>query len=194
MLTYRDRTSRLGGPSFDHRSARIIRWDAPNPTPSPDGCVRSICSISPRWIPFNKNRIERIQRDIRLDGVNFYGVLFQVAGRSTASHNGQGDVALIDKTRPTSYVADSEGARLLYIPFPRWPLFPTRIRAARRELQTCRNACCPAGLRIYAQLPQRGRRTVLASRFPHAARNPQSRRRLVRSQFMVRFASARTRW
>jgi AraC-like DNA-binding protein len=72
----------------------------------------------------NKNRIERTQRDIRLDGVDLYGVLFQVAGRLMASHNGQsfhlaeGDVALLDKTRPASY-APGEGARWLYIPFPR---------------------------------------------------------------------------
>jgi AraC-like DNA-binding protein len=76
----------------------------------------------------NKYRIERTQRDIRLDGVDFYGILFQVAGRSMASHNGQsfhfveGDVALIDKTRPASYVSGSEGVRCLYIPFPRQSL------------------------------------------------------------------------
>src|SRR5260370_12723008 len=75
----------------------------------------------------NKNRMERTQRDIRLDGVDFYCVLFQLVGRSLSTQNGQtiqlaeGDVALLDKTRPTSYVY-SEGARVLYIRFPRWPL------------------------------------------------------------------------
>jgi AraC family transcriptional regulator, positive regulator of tynA and feaB len=76
----------------------------------------------------SKNRFERTQRDIRLDGVDLYGVLFQMLGRSMASQNGQtihlaeGDIWLIDKSRPAFYVADSEGARLLHIPFPRWPL------------------------------------------------------------------------
>ncbi|HYZ86525.1 MAG TPA: helix-turn-helix domain-containing protein [Bryobacteraceae bacterium] len=71
------------------------------------------------------NRIERTQRNFRLDGADFYGVLFQVAGRAMVSHRGQsfhlaeGDIALIDKTRPASYAPDSEGARCLYIPFRR---------------------------------------------------------------------------
>jgi AraC family transcriptional activator of tynA and feaB len=79
-------------------------------------------------IACNKNRIERTQRDIRLDGVDCYGVLFQVVGRSMATQNSQtillaeGDVVLCDKARPASYVADSERARWLYIPLPRWPL------------------------------------------------------------------------
>jgi AraC-like DNA-binding protein len=73
----------------------------------------------------NKNRLERTPRDIRRDGVDIYGVLFQVAGCSMGSHNGEsfhlaeGDVALIDKGRPGSYAPGSEGAHWLYIPFPR---------------------------------------------------------------------------
>ena len=73
-------------------------------------------------------KIERTQRDIRLDGVDFYSVLFQVVGRSMATQNGQtirlaeGDVVLCDKARPASYVADGEGARWQCILFPRWPL------------------------------------------------------------------------
>jgi AraC family transcriptional regulator, positive regulator of tynA and feaB len=83
--------------------------------------------VSALDVACNKNRMERTQRDIRLDGVDFYGVLFQMVGRSLATQNGQtihlaeGDVALLDKTRPASYVY-GEGARVLYIPFPRWPL------------------------------------------------------------------------
>lgn len=91
------------------------------------GWVRplNIFGFSAVDIACNKNRIERTQRDIRVDDVDFCGVLFQVAGRLMASHNGQslhlaeGDVVLIDKARPASFVPGSEGARWLYIPFPR---------------------------------------------------------------------------
>ena len=75
------------------------------------GWVRqlNIFGFSAVDVAYDNNRIERTQRDIRLDGVDFYGVLFQVAGRSMASHDGQsfhlaeGDVALLDKNRPASY-------------------------------------------------------------------------------------------
>jgi len=79
-------------------------------------------------VAWNKNRIDRTQRDIRIDGMDLYGAVFQVGGRSTVSHNGQtvqlaeGDVVLVDKARPVSYVADSEGAHVLCLQFPRRPL------------------------------------------------------------------------
>jgi AraC-like DNA-binding protein len=85
----------------------------------------NIFGLSAVDVAWNTNRIDRTQRDIRVDGVDFYGVLFQMAGRSTASHNGQsihlaeGDVVLLDKARPASFVPGSEGARYLYIPLPR---------------------------------------------------------------------------
>jgi AraC family transcriptional activator of tynA and feaB len=87
----------------------------------------NISGFSALDIACNKNRIERTQRHIRLDGVDYYGVLVQVAGRSKLSHNGQalhlgeGDVMLIDKAQPASHVFD-ERVRCLYIPFPRRPL------------------------------------------------------------------------
>jgi AraC family transcriptional regulator, positive regulator of tynA and feaB len=76
----------------------------------------------------NENCIDRTQRDIRGDGMDVYGVLVQVAGGSTVIHNDQtvqlakGDVLLVDKARPVSYVADSEGAHWLCLQFPRRPL------------------------------------------------------------------------
>jgi AraC family transcriptional regulator, positive regulator of tynA and feaB len=76
----------------------------------------------------NENCIDRTQRDTRLDGMDVYGVLVQVAGRSTVIHNDQtvqlarGDVVLVDKARPVSYVADSKGAHWLCLQFPRRPL------------------------------------------------------------------------
>ena len=71
------------------------------------------------------NSIDRTARDTRIDGMDVYGAVFQVAGRSTVIHNDQavhlakGDVVLVDKARPVSYVADGEGAHWLCIQFPR---------------------------------------------------------------------------
>jgi AraC-binding-like domain len=76
-------------------------------------------------ITCRENRINRRPCDIRRDGVDLYGALFQVAGRSVVSHKGQlmrlaaGDVILIDKARPVSYIADSHGAHWLCLQFPR---------------------------------------------------------------------------
>jgi AraC family transcriptional activator of tynA and feaB len=78
--------------------------------------VLGCCAVD---VACNGNRIDRTQRDIRLDGMDLYGAVFQVAGRSTVSNNNQtvqlakGDVVLVDKARPVSYVADSEGAHWL---------------------------------------------------------------------------------
>jgi AraC-like DNA-binding protein len=76
----------------------------------------------------NENRIERTQRNIRLDGIDLYGAVLQVAGRSTVIHNdrtvqlAEGDVVLVDKTRPASYFADTKGAHWFCLLFPRRPL------------------------------------------------------------------------
>jgi AraC family transcriptional activator of tynA and feaB len=92
------------------------------------GWVRplSVLGFSAVEVACNRNRIDRTQRDVRLDGRDLYGALFQVAGRSAVSHNGrtielaEGDVVLVDKARPVSYlVPDDEGAHLLCLQFPR---------------------------------------------------------------------------
>jgi AraC-binding-like domain len=55
------------------------------------GWVRplSVLGFSAVDVACNENRIDRTQRDIRLDGMDLYGAVFQVAGRSTVSHNNQ---------------------------------------------------------------------------------------------------------
>jgi AraC family transcriptional regulator, positive regulator of tynA and feaB len=101
----------------------------------------------------NTNRLERTQRDVRRDGVDLYGLLFVVAGRSTLSHNGQtihlaeGDVALIDKARPASHVFDSTGVRCLCIPFPR-PLLISHLGFEPRG-GSYRRAATPAARLLY---------------------------------------------
>jgi AraC family transcriptional regulator, positive regulator of tynA and feaB len=57
----------------------------------------------------NAQRIERTKRDVRLDAMEYYAVVFQVTGRSAISQNDQvaslavGDIALVDAARPLTY-------------------------------------------------------------------------------------------
>ena len=55
------------------------------------------------------HRLERTQRDVRLNGADHYLILFQVAGQSALTQIDQtvqlnaGDVALVDAARPATY-------------------------------------------------------------------------------------------
>jgi hypothetical protein len=61
--------------------------------------VRSLFGLGADRFDHNAHRIERTQRDVRLDDVEFYHAVFQVVGRSTVLQNDQavtldgGDVA-----------------------------------------------------------------------------------------------------
>ena len=60
----------------------------------------------------NAHRIERTQRDVRLDDVEFYHAVFQVVGaRRSCRRSGRtpdvGDVALVDSTRPVTFLNDA---------------------------------------------------------------------------------------
>jgi AraC family transcriptional activator of tynA and feaB len=86
--------------------------------------VRSLFGLcADRW-DHNAHRIERTQRDVRLDDIEFYHAVFQVVGRSTVLQNDQavildiGDVALVDSTRPVTYVNDAY-AQWLSLQLPR---------------------------------------------------------------------------
>jgi AraC family transcriptional activator of tynA and feaB len=76
----------------------------------------------------NASRIERTQRDIRLDGVEHYCLLFQVAGSSAFSQNDRvvrvatNDVVLIDTARPMTCFVDNCVAQWLILNLPRRPL------------------------------------------------------------------------
>jgi AraC-like DNA-binding protein len=73
----------------------------------------------------NAHRVERRQRDIRLDGVDHYFALFQIAGRSTIIQNDRtvqlaaGDVALVDSGRPGTYVCEDNCAQWFSLQLPR---------------------------------------------------------------------------
>jgi AraC-like DNA-binding protein len=76
----------------------------------------------------NAHRIERTYRDIRLDGTDHYGAIFQFAGRSTLIQNDRatqlavGDVALVDSTLPVSYISENRPGRWLGLNLPRQSL------------------------------------------------------------------------
>jgi AraC family transcriptional regulator, positive regulator of tynA and feaB len=73
----------------------------------------------------NARRIERTQRDIRLDGNEHYSLLFQVAGRSAFTQNDRvarveiNDVVMIDTARPMTCAVDDGVARWLILNLPR---------------------------------------------------------------------------
>ena len=72
----------------------------------------------------NAHRIDRTRRDVRLDDVEFYHAVFQVVGQSTILQNDEkatldvGDVALVDSTRPVTFLNDAP-AQWLSLQLPR---------------------------------------------------------------------------
>lgn len=86
---------------------------------------RSISGLEVLDIQCNAGRVERTQRDIRLDGVDHYYALLQVAGQSTMVQNDQvfrlgvGDVVLMDAARPVTTLCDDEPAQWTCFHFPR---------------------------------------------------------------------------
>ena len=77
----------------------------------------SVFGLTAAEVSSNAQRVERTQRDVRLDGADHYIAIFQVAGQSALTHNEQalrcdvGDVVLVDVARPATFFA-SVGAEL----------------------------------------------------------------------------------
>jgi AraC-like DNA-binding protein len=99
------------------------------------------------------HRFERNQRDVRLDDLDHYKAVFQLAGQSTIYQNDQcvqlavGDVALIDVARPITWVSDDGSVRHLFLHLPRRPL----VSHLGFEPQggACRRSGTPAGRLLY---------------------------------------------
>jgi AraC family transcriptional regulator, positive regulator of tynA and feaB len=92
------------------------------------GRAASICGFAGADLRSGADtRIERTHRHIRLDGVDHYTAVFQIAGQSTfiqddrAMKLASGDVALVDSTRPSTYVSDGF-RRLITLNLPRQAL------------------------------------------------------------------------
>jgi AraC family transcriptional activator of tynA and feaB len=110
----------LGNPALDYegwRDALRPDWGRYNPEAvDPKAFTgrarpRSLCGFVAMDITGNAQRVERTQRDVRLDGLDHYYAVFQVAGESTMIQNDQavklavGDAALVDSARPVTYVS-----------------------------------------------------------------------------------------
>jgi AraC-like DNA-binding protein len=73
----------------------------------------------------NADRVERSHRDIRLDGMEHYYAVFQLAGRSRMLQNDcitelhAGAVALVDSTKPVTYFSENVPGRWLSLHLPR---------------------------------------------------------------------------
>jgi AraC-like DNA-binding protein len=85
----------------------------------------NVCGLAAVDVGWNAHRVERTQRDIRLDGAEHYYVLFQVSGKSAMTQNDQavqlaaGDVVLADAARPMTYFRNDTSAQWLSVRLPR---------------------------------------------------------------------------
>jgi AraC family transcriptional activator of tynA and feaB len=101
----------------------------------------------------NARRYQRTRRDVRLDDLDHYKAVFQVAGQSTVHQNDQsvqlavGDVVLVDATRPMTCVCEHGSSRWLLLALPRRSL----VSHLGFEPQggTCRRGGIPAGRLLY---------------------------------------------
>ena len=99
------------------------------------GWVRplNVCDFIAAEVGSNAPRLERTNRDVRLDGVDQYFTVFQLAGRSGMTHNDEamrvevGDVVLVDVARPATFVAEDQGEpwNCITLSLPRQSLVPT---------------------------------------------------------------------
>ena len=129
----------IGEPELDYETWRVVlrslsgRYNPEGIEPSVfAGWVRpvSVCGFTALDIGANAQRIEWTGRDVRLDGMEQYSAVFQVAGRSAISQNDQvaslafGDVALIDASRPWTYLSSDGNTQwnCLSIQLPRQSL------------------------------------------------------------------------
>jgi AraC family transcriptional activator of tynA and feaB len=112
----------------------------------------SVCGLTAVDVSCNAHRFERTERDVRLDDMDHYKAVFQVAGQSSICQNEQcvqlavGDVALFDAARPITCVSQ-ESARRLYLQLPRRSL----VSHLGFEPQggVCRRSGTPAGRLLY---------------------------------------------
>jgi AraC family transcriptional activator of tynA and feaB len=94
-------------------------------------CGLSAAAVKIQWRPAGRDhgcyahRVERTQRDVRQNGADHYLILFQVAGQSTLTQIDQtmqltaGDVALIDASRPATYLSRHRSVQWLSLQLPR---------------------------------------------------------------------------
>ena len=130
----RDKRDFLSTPALAYKSWRALvrsycgRFDAPRIVPeSFIGRInpRRIAGLDVLDIQCNAQQIERTQRDVRLDEVDHYYVLLQVAGQSTMIQNNEimklevGDAVLMDAARPVTTLCVDQPAQWTTFHLPR---------------------------------------------------------------------------
>jgi AraC-like DNA-binding protein len=86
---------------------------------------RCVCGFAGIDITCNAPRVERTERDVRLDDVEHFYAVFKVAGRSKVIQNDQavdlgvGDATLVDSARPVIYVNDNGYGQFFSLGLPR---------------------------------------------------------------------------
>jgi AraC family transcriptional regulator, positive regulator of tynA and feaB len=86
---------------------------------------RRLCGFVAMDISGNAHRVDRTRRDVRLDGVDHYYAVFQIAGSSTVIQDDRpvqlaaGDIALVDSARPVTYVIEERYGQWLSLQLPR---------------------------------------------------------------------------
>jgi AraC-like DNA-binding protein len=111
--------------------------------------ILSVCGLVSVDTGWNAHRVERTQRDVRLDGMEHYYALFQISGKSAMTQNDQavqlaaGDVVLVDAARPVTYFGNDTSTRWLSLHLPRRSL----VSHLGFEPQggSCRRSRTPAG-------------------------------------------------
>jgi AraC family transcriptional regulator, positive regulator of tynA and feaB len=91
------------------------------------GTVRplSICGCPAVDLSCNAHRVERTNRDVRLDGMEHFYAVIQLVGGSAMVQNDRvadlalGDIALVDSARPVTYFSENRPGRWLSLHFPR---------------------------------------------------------------------------
>jgi AraC family transcriptional regulator, positive regulator of tynA and feaB len=124
----------LGTPEFNcerWREALRPDWGRYNPA-APEvksfagrACHRRLYGFMAIDITGNARRVERTQRDVRLDHMEHYYAVFQLAGESAVIQNDQvvklvvGSSALVDSTKPLTYVSEDPQGRWFALQLPR---------------------------------------------------------------------------
>jgi AraC family transcriptional regulator, positive regulator of tynA and feaB len=90
--------------------------------------TEKFCGLDAIDISGNAYRVERTNRDVRLDGIDSYFATLQLAGQSTLAHNDQiinlavGDIVLYDNTRPATWLSEGRRGRWFSFALPRQSL------------------------------------------------------------------------
>jgi AraC-like DNA-binding protein len=102
----------------------------------------------------NAHRVERTNRDVRLDGMEHFYALIPLAGRSSMVQNDRvvdlalGNIALVDSARPVTYFPENRSCRWLTLPFPRGSL--VSHLGLEPEGGLCRRGETPAGRALFS--------------------------------------------